>query len=274
MGDVLVLCYHAVSPTWNATFSVTPDTLEHQLSQLVRAGWRGATFSDAVLAPRGRRTLAVTFDDGFASVFEVAEPILTRLGLPGTVFVPTAFMGERQHLRWQGIEAWIGTPHEDELRCMTWDEIGQLTDRGWEVGSHTCRHPHLTTLSDAELSMELRESFEQCSKHLGSPCRSIAYPYGDVDVRVATAAKETGYQTGACLAHSLVPLGAARVAARRHLAQRFKPAFPAEELAVHSIGACLATGAEPRPRPAGAPPARSANLMAGKPLGMVATRSR
>ncbi|MFZ0376799.1 MAG: polysaccharide deacetylase family protein [Solirubrobacteraceae bacterium] len=208
MGDVLVLCYHAVSPTWNATFSVTPDTLEHQLSQLVRAGWRGATFSDAVLAPRGRRTLAVTFDDGFASAFEVAEPILTRLGLPGTVFVPTAFMGERQHLRWQGIEAWIGTPHEDELRCMTWDEIGQLTDRGWEVGSHTCRHPHLTTLSDAELSMELRESFEQCSKHLGSPCRSIAYPYGDVDVRVATAAKETGYQTGACLAHSLVPLGA------------------------------------------------------------------
>jgi peptidoglycan/xylan/chitin deacetylase (PgdA/CDA1 family) len=148
VGDVLVLCYHAVSPTWNATFSVPPETLEHQLSHLVRAGWRGATFSDAVLDPLSPKTLAVTFDDGFASVFDVAEPILTRLGLRGTVFAPTAFMGERQHLNWQGIEAWRGTPHADELRCMTWDELGQLADRGWEIGSHTCSHPHLTTLSD------------------------------------------------------------------------------------------------------------------------------
>jgi peptidoglycan/xylan/chitin deacetylase (PgdA/CDA1 family) len=208
VGDVLVLCYHAVSPTWGATFSVTPDTLERQLSRLVRAGWRGATFTDAVLAPPARKTLAVTFDDGFASTFEVAEPILTRLGLPGTVFVPTAFMGERQHLSWQGIEAWLGTPYEDELRAMTWDEIGQLAARGWEIGSHTCSHPHLTTLSDTALREELRGSFEQCSKHIGQPCRSIAYPYGDVDVRVATIAREAGYQTGACLAHSLVALGA------------------------------------------------------------------
>jgi peptidoglycan/xylan/chitin deacetylase (PgdA/CDA1 family) len=208
MGDVLVLCYHAVSPTWDATFSVTPDTLERQLCSLVRAGWRGATFSDAVLDPPASKTLAVTFDDGFASVFELAEPILTRLGLPGTVFVPTAFMDERQHLRWPGIEAWLGTPCEDELRCMTWDELGQLTDRGWEIGSHTSSHPHLTTLSDAELREEMRGSFEQCSMHVGRACRSIAYPYGDVDVRVAALAREAGYQTGACLAHSLVALGA------------------------------------------------------------------
>lgn len=207
MGDVLVLCYHTVSPTWDATFSVTPDTLERQLTQLVQAGWRAATFTDAVLNPQGPKTLAVTFDDGFASVFELAEPILTRLGLRGTVFVPTAFMAERQHLSWEGIEAWRGTPHEDELRCMDWDELGQLADRGWEIGSHTCSHPHLTMLSDAELREEMRGSFEQCSMHLGRPCPSIAYPYGEVDVRVATLAKEAGYRTGACLAHSLVPLG-------------------------------------------------------------------
>jgi peptidoglycan/xylan/chitin deacetylase (PgdA/CDA1 family) len=208
MGDVLVLCYHAVSPTWNATISVTPDTLERQLSRLVRTGWRGATFTDAVLNPPAPKTVAVTFDDGFASVFEFAEPILTRLGLPGTVFVPTAFMTKRQHLSWQGIEAWLGSPDEDELCCMTWEEVGQLADRGWEIGSHTRSHPHLTTLSDPELREEMRGSFEQCSMHLGRPCRSIAYPYGDVDVRVAAFAKEAGYQTGACLAHSLVCLGA------------------------------------------------------------------
>jgi len=134
MADVLVLCYHAVSATWNATFSVTPDALERQLSGLVGAGWRGASFTDAVLAPPADKTLSVTFDDGFASVIEVAEPILTQLGLPGTVFAPTAFMPERQQLRWDGIEAWLGTPYEDELCCMSWDDLGQLADRGWEIG--------------------------------------------------------------------------------------------------------------------------------------------
>ncbi len=208
MGDVLVLCYHAVSPTWDATISVTPDTLERQLSMLVRAGWRGTTFTEAVLEPRGPKTLAVTFDDGLASVFDVAEPILTRLGLPATVFAPTAFMSEHQPVRWQGIEAWHGTPHEHELRCMTWDQLGQLGDRGWEIGSHSCSHPHLTQLPNRELGEEMRGSFEQCSKHLGRPCRSIAYPYGEVDVRVAELAKQVGYKTGACLAHSLTPLGA------------------------------------------------------------------
>lgn len=207
MADVLVLCYHAVSPTWSATFSVTPDTLERQLSQLVRAGWRGASFTDAVLAPPAEKTLAVTFDDGFASVFEVAEPILTGLGVPGTVFAPTAFMSERQALHWQGIEAWRGTPHEHELRCMSWNDLGRLAERGWEIGSHSHNHPHLPVLTDAQLRDELRGSFEQCSSNLGCPCRSIAYPYGDVDVRVAKLAREVGYQTGACLAHSLVQLG-------------------------------------------------------------------
>lgn len=207
MGDVLVLCYHAVSPTWKATFSVTPEMFERQLTRLVRAGWMGATFTDAVLDPPADKTLAITFDDGFASVFEVAEPILAGLGLPATVFAPTTFMSERQKLHWEGIEAWRGTPHEHELRCMSWDDLGQLADRGWEIGSHTCTHPHLMGLSENELRDELRQSFEQCSARLGQPCRSIAYPYGEADDRVAAIAKEVGYVTGAYLAHSLARRG-------------------------------------------------------------------
>jgi peptidoglycan/xylan/chitin deacetylase (PgdA/CDA1 family) len=207
MADVLVLCYHAVSPTWRATFSVSPDTLERQLSLLVRRGWRGATFTDAVLDPPASKTLAVTFDDGFASVFERAEPILSALGLVGTVFVPTSFMSAEQQLRWEGIEAWHAGPDAQELRCMSWEELGQLSDRGWEVGSHTRTHPHLNRLSDDELRAELHESREHVSMHLDGPCRSIAYPYGEVDARIAEVAQAMGYKAGACLSHSLARRG-------------------------------------------------------------------
>ncbi len=207
MSDVLVLCYHAISPTWQATLSVSPEIFERQLSLLVKRGWQGATFTDAVLNPPASRTLAVTFDDGFASVFERAEPILSAFGVPATVFVPTSFMSTQQELHWDGIEHWRGTPDAHELRCMDWQQVGVLTDRGWEVGSHTCTHPHLKRLSDDAVREEFRESREQCLQHLGTPCRSVAYPYGEVDHRVAGIAQEAGYLAGACLSHSMARRG-------------------------------------------------------------------
>jgi peptidoglycan/xylan/chitin deacetylase (PgdA/CDA1 family) len=207
MSDVLVLCYHAVSPTWRATFSVTPETIERQVSFLVERGWQGATFSEAVLRPPASKTLAVTFDDGFASVFERAEPILSALGVVGTVFVPTSFMSTQQKLEWDGIESWQSSPDAHELRCMSWDALGRLTEHGWEIGSHTHTHPHLGRLSDHELREELHESREEVSRHLGRPCHAVAYPYGEVDPRIAAAAEQVGYIAGACLSHSLAPRG-------------------------------------------------------------------
>lgn len=207
MADVLVLCYHAISPTWSATFSVTPETLERQLALLVRRGWKGATFSDAVLNPPAAKTLAVTFDDGFASVFERAEPILSSLGLVGTVFVPTSFMSGEDTLSWEGIEAWSRSQDAHELRCMSWDALGQLADRGWEVGSHTRSHPHLRRLSEEALREELRESRDEIANKMTRACRSIAYPYGETDARIARVAEDVGYSAGACLSHSLAQRG-------------------------------------------------------------------
>ena len=206
-SDVLVLCYHAVSPTWNAALAVTPDALERQLSMLVSRGFKGATFTDAVVCPPHRRTLAVTFDDGFLSVLERAGPILARLGLVATVFVPTAFMGRRQPLAWNGTERWAGTRFADELQGMDWDDLGSLVASGWEVGSHSRTHPRLTRLDQDALSAELLESRLECDRRLGAPCTAIAYPYGDVDGRVADAAGEAGYAAAARLSSSLIPRG-------------------------------------------------------------------
>jgi peptidoglycan/xylan/chitin deacetylase (PgdA/CDA1 family) len=210
LSDVLVLCYHAVSPTWSAPLSVTPEALASQLGVLVRRGWRGATFRDAVIDPPARRTLAVTFDDAFLSVLERAYPILADLGVPGTVFVPTAFSTQRQHLSWAGIDRWSRTPDSSELQCMSWDDLGRLVDSGWEIGSHTRTHPRLTQLDGAALGAELGESRRECIERLGGPCDSIAYPYGDVDERVAQQAAAAGYLCGASLSTSLAPLGVYR----------------------------------------------------------------
>lgn len=195
----LVLCYHAVSPTFPAPLSVTPADLERQLTMLLRRGYEGTTFTRALEEPGARRALVVTFDDAYRSVLESALPVLDRLRVPGTVFAPTDFIGEEGPMRWPGIDQWVGGPHEAELAPMSWTQLGTLLERGWEVGSHTCSHPHLTEEDDDALAVELRASKELCEAQLGGECASLAYPYGDHDARVVAATRAAGYRFAATL---------------------------------------------------------------------------
>ncbi len=197
--DVLVLCYHALSPTWTATLSTTPDRFQRQLELLVRRGYRSATFTEAVSSQPGGRVMAITFDDAFRSVIELALPILDGLGLCATVFAPTDFIGADGPLRWAGIDGWLNGPDERELTPMSWAELRTLQEAGWEIGSHTGSHPHLTRIDDRTLADELERSKAACERQLGGRCTSLAYPYGDVDERVVAATARAGYSAGAGL---------------------------------------------------------------------------
>ncbi len=198
-GDVLILCYHGVSPTWPATVSVDPAALERQLRSLLRRGYRATTFRQAVLAPPWPRTLAVTFDDAMRSVAELAFPVLERLGVAGSVYAPTDYVEAGEPMAWSWMEEWVGSPHEHELRPMSWEALRRLAGAGWEVGSHSCSHPWLTRVADDRLEAELGRSRAVCEERLDRPCDTIAYPYGNVDARVAAAARRAGYVAGAAV---------------------------------------------------------------------------
>lgn len=202
MDQVLVLCYHAISESWDSELAVTPAQLETQVGTLLKRGYRPATFRDAVIAPPAGRTLAVTFDDAYRSVYELARPVLGRLGVPGSVYAPTDWIGSTQPMSWPGIDSWLGTADEAELLPMSWGELRELDEEGWEVGSHTCSHPRLTELDDDQLTAELERSRAACTEGLGRPCETIAYPYGDVDERVVAAAAAAGYRAAGALPHA------------------------------------------------------------------------
>lgn len=206
-----MLCYHAVSPTWEADLSTTPARFERQLALLVSRGYRGLTFTEAVRAPADGRVVAITFDDAYRSVLELARPILERFGFPATVFAPTDYIGSEQPMLWPGIDQWHGGPHEHELMPMSWEELRTLAAAGWEIGSHTASHPHLTELDDEALAAELGSSKASCEEHMQTPCPSLAYPYGDVDARVVRATRSCGYTVAAALPRRLDARGALEV---------------------------------------------------------------
>jgi peptidoglycan/xylan/chitin deacetylase (PgdA/CDA1 family) len=194
----LILCYHGVSDRWDDALAVTATRLRDEVALLLSRGYRATTFTRAVLSAPPR-SFAVTFDDAFASVGRLALPVLAALDVPATVFVPTDHVSRARPMRWTGIEHWHGTPHEDELTPLTWDQLGELADVGWEIGSHTCSHPRLTELDDDWLEDELERSRAVCEERLGRPCRSLAYPYGAHDRRVMAAAARAGYWAAAGL---------------------------------------------------------------------------
>lgn len=199
MRDVLVLGYHAVSESWVASLAVPPATLREQLAWLLSRGYELVTFHDAVHAPPAAKVVAVTFDDGYRSVVDLAFPIFAELGVVASVFVPTAHVGRPEPMSWPGISQWADGEDADELRCMNWEDAARLTRAGWEIGSHTCSHARLTTLSDEALHRELLESRTTCEDRLGVACRSLAFPYGDHDGRVIAAAGRAGYDTAGTL---------------------------------------------------------------------------
>jgi peptidoglycan/xylan/chitin deacetylase (PgdA/CDA1 family) len=205
MHDLLILCYHAVSPSWAASLSVTPHALERQLAALAGRGYRGATFADALSGRLEGPVVGITFDDNYRSVLELAKPILDRHGYPGTIFVPTDWPDEARPMRWPGIDRWLGTPDEHELTGLTWKELGELADAGWEIGSHSCSHPRLPELDDVALAKELRASKAHIEAELGRPCSSLAYPYGSADARVLDATRAAGYQWACTIPRVLSP---------------------------------------------------------------------
>lgn len=161
---------------------------------------------------------AVTFDDGYRSVAERGFPILDELGATATVFVPTDYIGAAT-AAWPGTDHWLDTIHADELTPMSWDELGLLAERGWEIGSHSRSHAHLVQLGDADLHDEIAGSRAELEHRLGRPCTTLAYPFGEVNERVVDAAAAAGYRAACTLTtrcESPRPLAWPRVGAYEH----------------------------------------------------------
>jgi len=186
----LVLCYHAASAAWRHPLSTPPDEIERQVAWLLGRGYRPGTAADA-LAGRGK-VLHVTFDDAMVSVAGVL-PALERLGVWTTVFVCSGLAGDGRVFDVPELAA-EAAAHPGELRTLDWQALREIAERGHEIGSHTVSHHHLPRLSEEDVGRELSLSRRRIEDEIGSPCRFLAYPYGEQDERVRRAARTAGYE--------------------------------------------------------------------------------
>jgi len=115
-----------------------------------------------------RVMVTFSFDDGYNSVYCKAFPVLEKYDYKGTAFIITGEVGNAGYMN-------IG-------------QIKELYENGWEIGSHTITHPHLTQLTDSEIEKELKGSKAALQK-AGIEVQSFSSPYGQYDEKVMALIK-------------------------------------------------------------------------------------
>ncbi len=191
--------YHSVTPYEIDPYLVTvsPLRFEQQLGWLRKRGLRGVSMRELLAARQagsGARLVGLTFDDGYADFVSYALPVLERHGFTATVFPIAARLG--------GDNEW--DPDGPRKPLMTPEQVREVADLGMEIGSHGMWHVSLISVTDAELTRELRESRSALQDISGQEVAGFCYPYGDLNDRVMAAVRKAGYGYGCAIWRSVL----------------------------------------------------------------------
>ena len=176
-----ILTWHSIDSSASPV-SVAPEEFRRHAAWLASGRVRVVDLEALVGPDADGDMVALTFDDGFMNLADHALPLLLDHGLQATIFVVAGHAG--------GTNAWGGRsdPRVPTLPLLGWDALGRLAEQGIRLGAHTRTHPRLTTVSAGALEDELGGAAETIRRETGRDPTTFAYPYGDVDTRVAEAA--------------------------------------------------------------------------------------
>lgn len=197
-----ILMYHSVSEEdesrSHAYFRTCTSRalFAEQMSHLHSHGYSACNLAQALDdlgsgRPLATKPVVITFDDGYTDFYRQAFPVLRQYGFSATVFLPTAYIGERP-LQFKGRD------------CLTWAEVRELSEHGIVFGSHTVNHPQLHELRAAEIKEEIVSSKRTIEDRIGSAVDSFAYPFAFPQNDAAFQSmlrdllRTAGYRNGVC----------------------------------------------------------------------------
>ena len=176
-----VLMYHRFGENKYPTTNIKMDQFSDHIKELIKTKYNVIKIQDGLNAIQNislvkDRSVIITIDDAYSSVFNNAWPILKKYGLPFTLFVSTDVIDNK-------------TPG-----YMSWEEIRILRDNGVTIGSQTKSHPHMHNLSENQIVKELEFSNSRFVQEIGSKPEIFAYPYGEYNLNVVKKIKINGFK--------------------------------------------------------------------------------
>ncbi len=179
-----VVMYHRFGEGLYPSTNIRVDQFEAHIAELTSGPYNVLPLPEIVAAIReGRplpaRTVGITVDDAFVSVYREAWPRLRAAGLPFTLFVST-----------QALDSALPD-------YMSWDQLREMVAGGGvSVGNHGVTHGHMVRQSDATVRAEIAEGAKRLREELGMAPTLFAYPYGEFSLAIREMAAEAGMIAG------------------------------------------------------------------------------
>ena len=178
--NAVISVYHHVSASTPPSTSLSPEAFRAHLSFLAENNFTVlpltqilTTLNDGDDLPD--RTVAITFDDGYESIYSTAFPLLREFGFPFTVFVST------------------GPIDRQQTGYMTWEQLSTLHRAAVVIGNHGTEHRSLLELSDSEARVDILAAQARITEELGPQPRLFAYPYGEFNDASKRLLADLGY---------------------------------------------------------------------------------
>ena len=181
----IVLLYHSVGDSPWAVRTAQFGTQIEWLSEVAQIVSLAELMTDAPDAPL---RVAVTFDDGYASLYRVVRPIARAARLRPAVFLNTGFVGGSSRRKSEPRSG-----HYPQEEFLLWNEVEQLLADGWTIGSHGVTHLDFTRADDDVVRAQLRQSKAVLERNVSVPCNYFAYTWGRNSRHLQELVTEAGY---------------------------------------------------------------------------------
>lgn len=216
VSSAVVFMYHRFGEAAYPATNVRLEQFDAHLEHLAAAGyqaWPLQRIVDHLLGGQAipDRTVAITVDDAYLSVYKEAWPRLKRRGWPFTVFVSTDAVDQR-------LPAF-----------MSWAQMREMQLDGAAFANHSASHDYLIRRRAGEneaawrtrVRADIERGQQRLTDELGKPPMLFAYPYGEYDEPLAELVRALGYTAFGQHSGAIGPLSDTRALPRFAMAEAY-----------------------------------------------------
>ena len=178
-SGAVILMYHRFGEDAYPSTSIRLAQFEEHIAKLTSGPYHVLALEEVAAAlrdgtPLPDRTVVITVDDAYRSIYTEAFPRLQAAGLPFTVFVNTDSVGQ--------------VPG-----ALTWDELRTMEEAGVTIGAHSASHAHMAVQDRGAMEEDLARMTAAFLAELGHVPAVFAYPYGEYSAELVAMVEDAGY---------------------------------------------------------------------------------
>ncbi len=173
-----IFVYHHVSDETPKSTSISTELFEKHIEYLIKNNYKIWALEDIIeyfeknkTIPK--KTVAITFDDSYKSVYTNAYKVLKKYNLPFTVFINTSAINSSS-------------------LYLTWNELKKMEPL-IHYGSHSHYHHFLIRESKEFIKKDLNISHKTLKENLDVDIKLFAYPFGEYDKKLKDVLNEFNY---------------------------------------------------------------------------------